>query len=134
MDFRHRISPAQLDRAKRLAVRGLLHYQPFQFDDDFSVGAGLSTQNGWRTNPPPPLIDFPDVSRYANDHFRERFVAEPQDREEFHAANGRMRAVYDGFIDDLVAAMGGVKGKTVLDVGCNSGYFALSLAQRGARV
>jgi SAM-dependent methyltransferase len=130
MDLRNRISPAQVERAKQLAVRGLLHYQPLQFTDDFSVGAGLSIESGWKTKA--PLVDLPDASRYANQHFRDTFVTRDSDRAAFHAANARMRALYDGFIDDVVAAVGGVEGKTVLDVGCNSGYFSVALAQRGA--
>jgi SAM-dependent methyltransferase len=130
MDLRNRVSREQVDRAKLLAVRGLLNYQPFHFADEFSVGAGLSIESGLMGDP--PLVDIADPERYANDAFRDRYVVREGDRAAFQLANGRMRSLYDGLVDDLVAALGGVQGKTILDVGCNCGYFAVSLAQRGA--
>ena len=132
MDFRNQITPDQVERAKRLAARGLLHYQPFIFDDSLAVGAGLSIVGGWRVDP--PMVDLHGADRYASPDFLQRFVASDEQRLKFHEANAHMRAFYDGLIDDVVAAVGGVHGKTVLDVGCNAGYFSIALALRGARV
>jgi SAM-dependent methyltransferase len=130
MDLRAHATAAHIDAAKRLAVRGLLHYQPFIFSDEFSVGAGLSIASGYKQNP--PLVDFPDVDQFANDDFRQRFVVPPDQRPAFIEANARMRELYDGMLDDVAGAIGGFAGKTVLDVGCNSGYFALGAARGGA--
>ena len=133
MDFRNRITRDQVERAKRLAVRGLLHYQPFIFDDSLAVGAGLSIVGGWRADP--PMMDFHGADRYASPDFLQRFVAsDDEQRAKLHEANAHMRAFYDGLVDDVVTAVGGVRGKTVLDVGCNAGYFSIALALRGARV
>ena len=130
MDLRTHVSPTQIERARQLAIRGLLHYQPFRFTDEFSVGAGLSIESGAKASP--PLVELTGADRFANQEFCDRFVVREKDRPAFQAANARMRALYDGLIEDVIAAVGGVEGKTVLDVGCNAGYFLVRLAQRGA--
>ena len=44
-----------------------------------------------------------------------------------------MRRFYDGMVDQIAAAVGPLDDMSVLDVGCNTGYFPLAFARRGAR-
>ena len=43
-----------------------------------------------------------------------------------------MRRFYDGTIDQISSALGTVNGMSMLDAGCNSGYFPIAFARRGA--
>lgn len=132
MDLRPLIrSPRQIERARRLAFRGLLSYQPYIFSDDFAVGAGLSIVAGHSQDT--PSIYCPDATDSdANAAFRAREVVGQRDRERFFAANEAMRRFYDRLIDEVAAAVGPLGDLSVLDVGCNTGYFPLGFARRGA--
>ena len=44
-----------------------------------------------------------------------------------------MRRFYDGMVDQIAAAVGPLEDLSVLDVGCNTGYFPLAFARKGAR-
>ena len=133
MDLRPLItSKKQIEEARRLALHGLLSYQPYIFSDDFATGAGLSILAGHLTEP--PAVYCKDAS--ANDadpvFFAREFAKENQ-REEFFAANELMRRFYDGMVDQIANAVGPLDDMSVLDVGCNTGYFPLAFARRGAR-
>ncbi len=53
MDLRPLIKSArQIEVARRLALRGLLSYQPYIFSDTFATGAGLSILTGHLKDPP----------------------------------------------------------------------------------
>ena len=133
MDLRSHIrSERQLQRARELVFRGLLSYQPYIFSDRLAVGAGLSIVAGHQKDT--PAIYCPDAGdRDADPVFRGREVAKEQQRDEFFSANEAMRRFYDGMVDQIAAAIGPLKDMSVLDVGCNAGYFPLALARRGAR-
>lgn len=132
MDLRpHITGNEQLDKAKALAARGLLSYQPFIFADDLQTGVGYefcSSQEGVG------LLYWPTVSPElaASPGIRRLLLAE-EFRDEFVRANARLRRTYDDFVDEICRRVGDLSETTFLDVGCNSGYFPLSFALRGAR-
>lgn len=130
MDLRSMTSSAQLERAKQLAMRGLFNYQPFQLSDGFYCGAGLSIVQGFRVDPPTvycPSLD-PAMSEYAASA-----LAKPTDRDEFLRANEALDAFYDGVIRQISEHLGGVADTSVLDVGCNAGYFPVAFHRAGAK-
>ena len=131
MDLRSYVRSAkQVQAARRLAFRGLLSYQPFIFDDNLAVGAGLSIVAGPAHNP--PSIYCPGAGPAdADPEFLAREVCTVERRAEFFAANEAMGRFYDDMIDQIAAAFGPLAGTSVLDVGCNAGYFPLSFAKRG---
>jgi len=132
MDLRPLItSPRQVEEARRLALRGLLSYQPYIFSDNFAVGAGLSIIAGHLKEP--PAIYCPDASASETDptFFAREFAKEAQ-RREFFSANEAMRRFYDGIVDQISDAVGSLNDLSILDVGCNTGYFPLAFARRGA--
>jgi SAM-dependent methyltransferase len=129
MDLRSLTSNAQVERAKHLAMRGLFNYQPFQLSDGFYCGAGLSIVQGFRTDPPTvycPSLD-PAMSEYATSA-----LAKPADKDEFLQANEALAAFYDGVIQQVTEHLGSVAGMSVLDVGCNAGYFPVAFSRAGA--
>lgn len=132
MDLRRAIrSPRQIESAKHLALRGLLNYQPFIFADHLAVGSGLSVAAGFTHNP--PSVYCPDAMAMADTNdYAASALAKPEQREEFFDANERMRRYYDSMVDQVVGGVGSLNGLSVLDVGCNSGYFPLAFAKRGA--
>jgi hypothetical protein len=102
MDFRHlRLTPEQADVAA-----SVLNYQPFIISDDVQTGAAYSWYYTKDPRISPPLV------------FR-RSEWEPEwDR--IKAINGRQRIMYDDFIRYIAERY---KGRTLLDVACNNGYF-----------
>ena len=133
MDLRPLIKSAgQIEEARRLALRGLLSYQPYIFNDTFATGAGLSIVAGYMTDP--PAVYCQDATAHDTDpaFFAREFAKENQ-RQEFFSANEAMRRFYDGMVDQIAAAVGPLDDMSVLDVGCNTGYFPLAFARRGAR-
>jgi SAM-dependent methyltransferase len=129
MDFRGIASPKHVQAARRLAFRGLLNYQPFTFSERLAVGSGLSILAGHARET--PSIYCPDASAGdADPEFLSRQVA--TDPGPFFEANAAMRRFYDGLVEEVIGALGSVERQTVLDVGCNSGYFPLAFARRGA--
>jgi len=133
MDLRPLIKSArQIEDARRLALRGLLSYQPYIFSDSFATGAGLSILAGHLKDP--PAVYCPDATADDTDPtFFAREFAKEEQRKEFFSANEAMRRFYDGMVDQIAAALGPLEDISVLDVGCNTGYFPLAFARRGAR-
>ncbi len=133
MDLRSLITSArQIEDARRLALRGLLSYQPYIFSDTFAVGAGLSIVAGHLKES--PAVYCADATANDTDpaFFAREFAKEHQ-REEFFAANEATRRFYDDMVDQIASAVGPLEDMSVLDVGCNTGYFPLAFARRGAR-
>jgi SAM-dependent methyltransferase len=133
MDLRPLIkSKRQIDAARGLALRGLLSYQPYIFSDNFAVGAGLSIVAGFTKDP--PAVYCPDATADETDpaFFAREFAKEDQ-REEFFSANAAMRRLYDHMIEQTADAVGPLQKMSVLDVGCNTGYFPIAFARKGAR-
>ena len=129
MDLRSLASSKQVERAKHLAMRGLFNYQPFQLSDGFYCGAGLSIVQGFRADPPTvycPSLD-PAMSEYAASA-----LAKPADKDEFLQTNEALAGFYDGVIKQITEHLGGVAGMSVLDVGCNAGYFPISFSRAGS--
>src|SRR5258708_37681408 len=123
MDLRSLTSSDQVERAKRLAMRGLFNYQPFQLSDEFYCGAGMSIVQGFRVDPPTvycPSLD-PAMSEYAA-----LALARPADKDEFLQANEALAGFYDGVIRQITKHLGSVTGMSILDVGCNAGYFPVA--------
>ncbi len=115
-----------------MASRGLLSYQPYILSDTFAVGAGLSIVAGHLKDPPAIYCPGATVDDVDPIFFAREFAKEHQ-REEFFAANEAMRRFYDGMVDQMAGALGPLEGLSILDVGCNTGYFPLAFARRGAR-
>ncbi|HEY1504307.1 MAG TPA: hypothetical protein VGF92_08405, partial [Stellaceae bacterium] len=99
------LRPAHLAQARRLAFRGLLNYQPYQFDDDFAVGAGLSIVAGHNHDVPSIYCGKVGAEEAASD-FLARELVSPDRRLSFLDANERMRRFYDGLIDQTAEALG----------------------------
>jgi SAM-dependent methyltransferase len=133
MDLRPLItSTRQIEAARRLAFRGLLTYQPYIFSDDFAVGSGPSLFAGYTQDA--PSIWCPDAGvNDADPVFRARELAKENRRDAFFSANAAMRSFYDGMVDQIANALGPLNEFSVLDVGCNTGYFPLAFARMGAR-
>ncbi len=130
MDFRALSIPAPtLEHAKRLAVQGLLTYQPFIFDDTLETGVGLEFAVGHYCG----LVHYPDIPQHwlASPELR-RLILDPDRHLEFRAANERLRALYDHCVSTIIEAVGDVRNTSFLDVGCNTGYFPQSFARHGA--
>lgn len=133
MDLRSLIKSAgQIEDARRLALRGLLSYQPYIFSDTFATGAGLSILAGHLKDPPAVYCSDATADDTDPAFFAREFAKEEQ-RKEFFSANEAMRRFYDGMVDQIAAALGPLDDISVLDVGCNTGYFPLAFARRGAR-
>lgn len=131
MDLRP-FSPSleQLGRARELAIRGLMTYQPWIFAADLETGVGLE----FELDAPVGLVHYPTIDPKLLDSPQLRRIILPPDRAaEFHRANQRLRLLYETIADQLCAAIGGIAGATTLDVGCNTGYFPIAFARRGAR-
>ena len=89
----------------------------------------MSVVQGFRADPPTvycPTLD-PRMSDYATSA-----LASPADKDEFLAANERLAGFYDNMVRQVIEHLGGIAGLSVLDAGCNAGYFPITLARAGA--
>lgn len=123
-------SPAQLDLARQLVVRGLLGYQPWIFADDLETGVGLEFDLDAYVG----LVHYPGIepALLASPELR-RIILRPDRAPEFRAANQRLRSFYDDVADRICAAVGTPTELSTLDVGCNTGYIPIAFARRGTR-
>jgi SAM-dependent methyltransferase len=132
MDLRPFINhkTTQISRAKELIISGLLNYQPFIFSDVLEVGAGYEFIYGefsglvYWLDVNPKLLETPELKR---------FFIKNEDKDQFTAANARLRCMYDNFIDEICNKIGDISKNTFADIGCNSGYFPISFSLRGAK-
>jgi SAM-dependent methyltransferase len=125
------LDTGKIDAARRLSVEGLLTYQPFLFSPDFEVGVGYEFEQNRYAG----LVYYPDIDpKLLESPSLRRIIVDPAHHAEFHAANRRLADYYDCLVEQVVDAVGGARGHSFLDVGCNAGYFPQAFALRGARV
>lgn len=132
MDLRPFIShPSQLERARALALRGILCYQPFIFSDTLQTGVGWEFTKGEYDG---GLIYWPDCPQeHATNPDFKRLLVQNRELGQFATANQRLRVTYESFANEVCRYLGDISHLTFADVGCNSGYFPLSFAKRGAK-
>jgi SAM-dependent methyltransferase len=132
MDLKNRIQdPRQLEAAAHLAKRGLIYYQPFIFSSRLETGVGFEFAEGKKTG----LVYCPDIpleNLQASPELR-RLIVDPVYYNQFHEANAKLRQLYEFFMETICDHVGDVRNTTFLDVGCNSGYFPVGFALRGAK-
>lgn len=132
MDLRtHAPKPGQLEQAKKLAIRGLITYQPFIFSDKLETGVGLEFDEGERVG----LVYHPEIDPELVKRSPElrRIILDPARHRPFHESNRRLGALYDFFVKKIADEIGDVRGTRFLDIGCNSGYLPLSFSLLGAK-
>ena len=131
MDLRKYISNNQLEKAKKLIIEGVLGYQPFVFSENLETGVGLEFEKGEYLG----LAYYPDIDNelISNSPSLKRLILDAKHFNSFHKANANLSLLYDTFIDEICQKVGDVANTTFLDVGCNSGYFPLSFAMKGAK-
>ena len=130
MDLRRLIkSEHQVDAARRLALRGLLSYQPYIFSDAFAVGAGPSIFAGHDKADQHAISIFSDAVPMMPIRSFVLASSRRTSSSGFFAANEAMRSFYDGLVDQIADALGPINDLSVLDVGCNTGYFPLAFAR-----
>lgn len=62
----------------------------------------------------------------------EKEKASKDEWEKFTDANNLMRKMYDDWVNATCAAVGDIKGLTVTEIGCNTGYFLYRFLEKGA--
>jgi hypothetical protein len=131
MDLRpYNPSSEQIERAKDLACRGLLCYQPFIFSEALETGAGFEFAEIAEFA---GMVYCPDVpAQYVGNKDVARFLIDPAKKEQFRDYNARLRVLYETFIDSVEQHVGPIKNLTFADIGCCSGYFPMSFAKRGS--
>src|SRR5438874_3848978 len=110
MDLRGKLTEPQTDRA--CAVLG---YQPFIITDDLQTGAAYSWVHGVDLFSPTLVFD------------RRKHASE---WERIADANGRQRQMYDDFVMEIARRY---PGGSLLDFGCNNGYFPVKAELMGMR-
>jgi len=125
------VRPSQLERARELAIRGLMCYQPFEFSDTFATGAGYEFAH---VAEGAGMVYYPDISpaMLENPSIR-RHVIDSSLKEPFLEYRGRLAALYDSFIDAIESHVGPFNDLTMADIGCCSGYFPVAFSKRGAK-
>ncbi|MBI4266917.1 MAG: DUF1698 domain-containing protein [Chloroflexi bacterium] len=98
-----------------LEARKYLNYQPFVISDNIQTGVAYGFLYGEGN---PMVMEKGEVTE--------------DEWEKFTDANGRMRKMYDDWIDATAAAVGGLSGLSVADMGCNTGYFLYRFMEKGA--
>lgn len=122
------VSAGQLARARELAFRRLLSYQPFIFSDDLEVGVGLEFAGGEGAG----MVYCKDSARPGGFEVPDHFI-DPVRKPEFTSSNARLRVFYNHLIDAALAHLPPPGGMTAAEVGCATGYFLLQLAERGIK-
>src|SRR6202035_5702483 len=124
MDLRSlSISPTQLARIRRFIVERKLGYQPFIFQDELEVGAGLHFIEHCQHYQCVPTQDAdPSIAGLR--------TTRP---DEFRASNAQLRQIYELFLNFMQAQLGDLSTTSFAEVGSNTGYFLFGLALRGAR-
>ena len=114
MDLRaFKLNPDQVEKGFEL-----LQYQPFLLSDDVQTGVGYSwiycQEAGYWAGP--------------NDMKMKREETPEEVWTHFCDANAKLRAMYDDWIDTMSITF---KKGSVMEVGCNTGYFLMGLALKG---
>jgi SAM-dependent methyltransferase len=116
MDLRQfRTTPEQIEAAAQL-----LRYQPFVLDDDRHTGVAYS----WLYTADPTAARNPDF-------FFDRRAIAPEVWTKAYEGNRRLAAMYDGFVERIVEIC--PPDGAYLDLGCNTGYFPVSVSRAGIR-
>jgi hypothetical protein len=126
MDLRNQnLSQEELDLVKGFIKTKQLCYQPFIFSDDIEVGKGLQM---FKRDP-----DEPNVLWNENDIDFNGPLA--KDKTLFRDCNEIYREIYyEHLLDSLIENLeNDITGLTFSEMGCNSGYFPVSLSKRGAK-
>lgn len=132
MDLRaYGLNKRQIEEFTHLACRGLMCYQPFVISDALQTGAGYEFAKVAEGAGLVYCAERP--AEYAGNASVDRLLIDPEIRGDFADYNQRLRVLYDSMIDMVGEKLGPISGLTVADVGCCSGYFPLSFAQRGAK-
>jgi SAM-dependent methyltransferase len=113
MDLRPRMrSDALVEEATRV-----LDYQPFMIRDDIQTGVGYSWLHWPDPREAPPLVfhraEWPE-----------------SDWDKISASNQGLRSMYDAFIRAIAQRY---PGGSLLDIGCNNGYFPVAAEVAGMR-
>lgn len=132
MDLRpYKPTPEQILEATHLACRGLLCYQPFTFSDGLMTGAGYEFAG---IAEGAGLVYCTDVpSEYSGNASVDRHLIDTSLRDKFIEGNQRLQVLYETMLDLVENKVGSFSDLTCADIGCCSGYFPLSFAQRGAK-
>ena len=130
MDLRSRIrTPDDLAEVKHLISQTHFTYQPFRLSDDLEVGGGYEFL---RRQPGAGLVYWPSYEaekhRYPGYPLK---TVDPSLKTEFTAANAGLRAIYDGFVDQIAQRLD-IRALSVADIGCFNGYMPAAFALRGA--
>jgi len=116
MDLR----PYLRDEGQILLASQLLNYQPFILSDDLQTGVAHSwiyREEGGRNS-------------VFSEWVADRRVASPEYWNRFTDANRRLRTMYEDWLDVIAARF---PGGSLVDVGCNSGYFPIRAEMKGMR-
>lgn len=105
-----------LTESQILMGKQFLGYQPFIISDNVQTGNGYACVYGEGS---PVVMEKDNVSEDEWGKFTE--------------ANARMRKMYDDWIDAICAIVDDLSGLSVVDTGCNSGYFLYRFWERGIR-
>ncbi|MFC1918747.1 class I SAM-dependent methyltransferase [Chloroflexota bacterium] len=97
-------------------AKKLLGYQPFILSNSIQTGHGYAALYGEGL---PWVMEKDDISK--------------EDWEAFVEANARLRRMYDDWIDTTHAIVGNLSKLSVVDTGCNTGYFLYRFWGKGAR-
>jgi len=90
------MSPAALSQAKSLAVRGLMTYQPFVFDETLECGVGYEFERDAHVG----LVHYPDLApELLQSPELDQIILGPGHLDEFRAANAQLSKLYDHFAD-----------------------------------
>lgn len=111
MDLR----PYKPTKQQIIEAQKYLDYQPFILSDTVQTGVGYGFLYG---EGKPFMI--------------EKDKATKEEWKNFTDANGRMRKMYDDWVDATCAVVGNIKGLTIAEMGCNTGYFLYRFMEKGA--
>ncbi|HEY0838520.1 MAG TPA: DUF1698 domain-containing protein [Azospirillum sp.] len=122
-------SQEQIERARDLACRSLLCYQPFEFSDDLVVGMGHQMMTKGRGmvhtgHIPDAYKDQPGVKGV---------LVDPEKVDQFRADNLLLDDLYQRMVNFIESKLGAFSQYDFAEVGCCSGYFPIQMAMRGAR-
>ncbi|MDR4498215.1 MAG: class I SAM-dependent methyltransferase [Candidatus Scalindua sp.] len=132
MDLRkYKLTKEQLEKARELACRGLICYQPFIFSDDLITGAGYEFA---RIAEGAGLVYSKEIPKTITiDDSVRRHLIDPSILADFKLHNEQLRVLYESMIDLVYDKVPSPEDLTFADIGSCTGYFPLSLSKRGVK-